>query len=309
MSNLSDLLKSLSNNMTNSDVMAEHRLGEIIKAIISTQPSVADKNIWNKSDKEGKSSPQEEMAAITGVAGYGAIEIRQGASMEEIIATKKCMGYIDLLNSGGLSKEAEKKIRDDLEEAKKHLQEVREKYDGATEYLNDTVKKATQVIKNIKSPQYIADEKKRKGLFKSLHYGIDDPFYDSLKKIYGEEGLEGYRKERKEAFENISNYDVALASKRYKRVNNAFTCVKTLAQLGTWIASWFVLYPHLIPSGCNPLIFGLGMAMITKVAKFSEYNRSVENYQILDARLRVAKDLGLLEKNKSISDIEKSDYE
>ena len=62
---------------------------------------------------------------------------------------------------------------------------------------------------------------------------------------------------------------------RYKKVNNALTTVKTIAQLGAWIASMIFIYPK---SGGNPIIFGAGAALFTELIKLLEMNRSSNNY-------------------------------
>ena len=107
----------------------------------------------------------------------------------------------------------------------------------------------------MKSPEYIADKKKRKSIFKSSYYGIDDPFYDGFKELYGDEGLLGYRKERLEAFEDIPYLVnmggeevpyrdvVILASQRYKKVDTILTPIKTLAS----IAGLIVFFPKYFP--------------------------------------------------------------
>ena len=139
-----------------------------------------------------------------------------------------------------------------------------------------------------------------------MYYGVEDPFYDKMKEIYGEEGLKGYRKERLEDFKNISDEDVELASKRYKRVNNALTSVKTIAQLGAWIAGMVFIYPN---SGGNPIVFGIGTYLFTELIKLPEMNRSANNYKIFDARMRIGKDLGLLDKELMQEDVEKTEYD
>ena len=100
--------------------------------------------------------------------------------------------------------------------------------------------------------------------------------------------------------------DVELASQRYKKVNNALTGIKTIAQLGAWIASMIFIYPK---SGGNPIIFGAGAALFTEFIKLPEMNRSSNNYTKFFARRQIGEELGLLDKDLTLDDLEKSEYE
>ena len=302
MSFLESLLKGLNNaNITQN--LDAFRLKETIRRTIVTSQVVQNADIKKKSENSEK---REEFASITGAAGYGALEIREGMSMEEIVATKRCINYSEMLKNGGLSKEKEEEIQNAFIKAKKDLERIREKYNSAGQYFNDTVNKANQIIKSIKTPKYISDEKKRSSKYKSMYYGVEDPFYDKMKEIYGEEGLKGYRNERLEDFKNISDEDVELASMRYKKVNNALTTVKTIAQLGIWIASMIFVYPK---SGQNPIIFGAGAAIFTELIKLPEMYRSSKNYEIFFARRKIGEDLGLLDKSLTLGDVEKTEHD
>ena len=245
---LKKIIESLFKNSQSFNSLDSYRMRQTIKRTIETTPLVQNASILNKKskDKVDKESARDEFAAITGAAGLGAMEIREGASQEEVEATKKYWEYIEALNKGGLNKDEEEEIKVKLQEAKENLIRVRKEYDNAGDYISDTISKANEVIKNLKSPLYIADKKKRKSIFKSSYHGVDDPFYDRLKEIYGEEGLEGYRKERLEAFKNIPLDDVKLASERYKKVNNLLTHVKTLASIAGIVVCGFTLYPQMV---------------------------------------------------------------
>ncbi len=310
---LEQLLKGLKDNSDFTNNLDAYRLKETITRIITSQPTIQNANSKNeKQKKQEKQSVnegiQEEFSAVTGVAGYGGIQLREGMSQEEIILTKRIDEYDKQLKAGNLSQEEKEKIIKKKKEAQRHLINVRKKYDNAGRYVNETISKANQIIKNLKSPKYIADEKKRKGIFKSAYYGKDDPFFDGLRELYGEEGLKGYRKDRLNAFKNISDDDVELASQRYSRVENAFTHIKSLIQLAGWVASWFILYPSTLEAGSNPLVFGAGMAVLSQIIKYPEIARNSTNFEIFLARKRIAKDLGLLEKDTEESDFRTQDY-
>ena len=224
------------------------------------------------------------------------------------------------MRKGGLSSEEKAGLEEGFEKAIQVLLAIRrERYDSEGKPFSENVIRANKVIKNIKTPTYISDEKKRTSKFKSMYYGVEDPFYDSFKELYGDEGLLGYKKERLEAFEdipyrveNIGGDEmpyrdvVILASQRYKKVNNALTGIKTIAQLGAWIASMIFIYPK---SGGNPIIFGAGVALFTELIKLPEMNRSSNNYTKFFARRQIGEELGLLDKDLTLDDLEKSEYE
>ena len=294
------------------------RIRETIKRTINSSSLVQNANILKK--KESASNGDEESAPVTTVDGIGDLGMHEGMSREEIAATQNCIQYAVMMRKGGLSREEKAGLEEGFEKAKQVLLAIRrERYDSEGKPFSENVIRANKVIKNIKTPTYISDEQKRISKFKSMYYGVEDPFYDSFKELYGDEGLLGYKKERLEAFEdipyrvvNIGGDEmpyrdvVILASQRYKKVNNALTGIKTIAQLGAWIASMIFIYPK---SGGNPIIFGAGVALFTELIKLPEMNRSANNYKIFDARKKIGQDLGLLDRDLTQEEVEKKEYE
>ena len=292
----------------------DFRLRETIKRTINSSPLVQNANILEK--KESAHNGGEESASVTTVDSIGDLGMHEGMSREEIAATQNCIQYEVMLRKGGLSREEKAGLEEGFEKAKQVLLAIRrERYDSEGKPFSENVIRANKVIKNIKTPTYISDESK----FKSMYYGVEDPFYDSFKELYGDEGLLGYKKERLEAFEdipyrveNIGGDEmpyrdvVILASQRYKKVNNALTGIKTIAQLGAWIASMIFIYPK---SGGNPIIFGAGVALFTELIKLPEMYRSENNYNKFFARRQIGEELGLLDKDLTLDDLEKSEYE
>ena len=283
----------------------DFRLRETIKRTINSSPLVQNADILEK--KESAPNGGEESASVTTVDSIGDLGMHEGMSREEIAATQNCIQYEVMLRKGGLSREEKAGLEEGFEKAKQVLLAIRrERYDSEGKPFSENVIRANKVIKNIKTPTYISDEKKRTSKFKSMYYGVEDPFYDSFKELYGDEGLLGYKKERLEDFKNITDEDVELASQRYKKVNNALTCVKTIAQLGAWIASMIFIFPK---SGGNPIIFGAGVALFTELIKLPEMKRSENNYNKFFARRQIGEELGLLDKDLTLDDLEKSEYE
>lgn len=288
--------RSMGSNLDNFE------LRQTILRTINSSPVIQNANVFDKTDETAKT--YEEIVAETGDDSIVDSDILESMRQEEITAAQKCMDYTVMLREGGLTEEEEYRTKEELKKARQELLTIRQKYNST-----DTIIKANRIIKNIKSPRYIADEKKRKGIFKFLYYGIDDPFYDGFEDLYGEEGLEGYRREHLESFKDISNDDVEMASRRYKRVYTVFTCIKTLVQIALWIASWYVLYPSSAAAGCNPLVFGAGMAILSQLIKYSEIARNSDNYGVFIARRSIAEKLGLMMKDKTFEEIAASDYE
>ena len=274
---LETLLKAFASNAASFNKDDASALGKTIARTINSQPKIQNANVWKK--KEDKNKSKEELAAITNVSGIEAMEIRDGASQEEI-------------------------------EAKENILRIRKENDIAGENISDAVTRANQIIGNVKTEQYIADKKKRKSIFKSFYYGMDDPYYDGLKEIYGDEGLEGYRKERPEAFTwYLGTVVIKQASQRYKRVNTPVTIIKSLIGLVIWIASWFVLYPSFAQAGTHPFIYGGGTAiLLTFLIRGSEFKKMSENTYIMDARVKIAKDLGLMDKDKTFEQVAEDNY-
>lgn len=238
---LESFLESLGKNAKDAKTLDNYRMQQTIRRGIGSSP------LKKRKKKSAKSNTEEEFLAITGVAGLGAIDVREGASQDEIEAINKYMECIKKLQQKGRYSESE--IRWLIAKAnqyKEDIRDAREEYDKAGGYISDTIYKANKVIKDIKSPRYIIDKKKRKSLLKPAYYGVDDPFYDSLHEIYGEDGLEGYRKERLKEFENIPPKVVKLASQRYQRVNNMLTHVKSLVSIAGLVVFGFKLYPEML---------------------------------------------------------------
>lgn len=281
-------------------------LGQTIIRTLTSSPAIQDANVFIKQDAANKNDEEAAPAA----AAYNIEDnvdqnILDGMSQEEIAVARKCARCSIMLKEGGLTRDEKTRIEEDFEKSSQELLIIKQKYESAGKPFYDTVTRANYVIKNVKSPKYIADEKKRRGLFKSLRYGIDDPFLDELDEIYGEGGFEWYKKERIGLFKNISNDDVKLASERYKKWVTPLTYVKPLVQLVLSVAIFVYLYPTMIEMGAFPPLVGLGILGMSMAISLPEMRISAHNYDIFLARIRIAKDLGLIDKDKKSDDIER----
>ena len=279
---------------------------QTITRTIATTPLVQNANIWEKKESAPNGDEASAPASVVSVEDLG---MHEGMSQEEIAATQECIKYAVMLRKGGLSREEKADLEEGFEKAKKVLLEIRqERYDSEGKPFSETVVRANKIIKNMKSPEYIADKKKRKSIFKSSYYGMDDPFYDGFKELYGDEGLLGYRKERLEAFEGITHHDdVKLASQRYKKVDTILTPFKTLAIIAGLIVYFPKYFPIMVESaGGIPIINGILIAfgtivLVMTAPKIPEADRTSRNYGIFFARLRIARDLGIMDKTASVA--------
>ena len=179
----------------------------------------------------------------------------------------------------------------------------RNKYDKSQKHVSNKLKHADRIVRNIKTDEYIKDRKKRNSILKFYYYGKDDPFYDGLKSIYGEDGLYGYRKQRIDDFENIAEKDVETAAQRYKSVYSSISGIKNIFQIALFIGLW-KFYPSLAASGgWDPITFGVLDFFGTEIVfKIPEWSRTKYNSDILHARIRIAEELGFMEKDVKIDD-------
>ena len=179
----------------------------------------------------------------------------------------------------------------------------RNKYDKSQKHVSNKLKHADRIVRNIKTDEYIKDRKKRNSILKFYYYGKDDPFYDGLKSIYGEDGLYGYRKQRIDDFENIAEKDVETAAQRYKSVYSSISGIKNIFQIALFIGLW-KFYPSLAASGgWDPITFGVLDFFGTEIVfKIPEWSRSFYNSDTLHARMRIAEELGFMEKDVKIDD-------
>ena len=105
-----------------------------------------------------------------------------------------------------------------------------------------------------------------------------------------------------------------LASQRYKKVDTIFTPIKTLASIAGLIVFFLKYFPIMVESaGGIPIINGILAAMgstylIIEMPRYPEISRSTQNYKILTARMQIAEDLGFMDKDKTMTEIEKDDY-
>ena len=64
----------------------------------------------------------------------------------------------------------------------------------------------------------------------------------------------------------------------------------------------------MLEMGASPILVGIGYIGMAQALKLPEMKRLSHNYEIFEARIRIAKDLGLIDKDKRPDKIEKENY-
>ena len=270
--------------------------------------------IWKAKDLESKEAsiidsqvdPTFDQKLLEQVA---LLDINGEMSEAEIRLTKECVDIKAKLNDQGISESDRTRLKGELKEKYEELKFVRERYD-----------KAISILKSIKTPYYTSDKEKRgypkKNALPIGVQGVEDPFYEQFNKIYPGQGLRGFIEENPKLFNNCSRDDINLASERYKKVDGICTII------GKWIRIPLIvglglLYPvgtqHMPPPIYGLFAFSIYKFIIHGALKWSADSRAIRDNDIFDARIRLAKDLGILQeedyfKNRTIKESFKFDY-
>ena len=93
------------------------------------------------------------------------------------------------------------------------------------------------------------------------------------------------------------------AAQRYKSVYSSISGIKNIFQIALFIALW-KFYPSLAAAGgWDPITFGVLDFFGTEIVfKIPEWSRTKYNSDILHARIRIAEELGFMEKDVKIDD-------
>ena len=245
----------------------------------------------------------EEFTSSTIAFGLAGIESSEDMNSMEIDYSTRCVEISDQLKDKNLTDEQRKKLLIQLRETHDKLEQIRTLYDRSRKYTNDTITRANEVFsKDLKTPFYIPDKKKRRRLFYDEHYGEADPFYDKLEQIYGEDGLYGYRRERAEAFKSIPDADVEWAAQRFEKIGEKTTRIRTYAALAVFAGLW-AFYPACMNLGMNPIVYaGLTRAITYWAFHIPEYQKTQYNRKVYTARIKIANELGLRDPNEAVDD-------
>ena len=278
---------------------------QAITRTIATTPLVQDANIWEKKE----SAPNgDEASAPASVVSVEDLEMHEGMSQGEISVTQECCQIIEDLKKSGISQVERNNLNNQLIIKKRELFAEREKYN-----------KAVSLFRNIKTPAYTSDVNKRGNPEADyMSYGVagaEDPFYDEFMKLYPKRGFWGFVKDNPKLFENISNDDINNASRKYEKVDGIFSLIGESLRIPFIVgaALLFRKWTKEIP----PLVYiasavGLYKGIIDGFFCGSRGERANYDIEILEARWRIAKDLGIkkkdLEEDYSLKKTFKIDY-
>jgi hypothetical protein len=284
------LLESLSRNHSQMSGVQKSRFLEMFKVNSGGILTSRNKN------KEKLAKDIELFEAVTLSSEMAGLVIQEDKHYDEIELTRKCIELRNMLENGKLDGTEKNDALNKLKETYTQLLNVRDKYDEAVEHSGSVNEKARMILKRIKTPFYSQSTSKRdfNHIDESVE-GVEDSFYDAFRELYGEKGLEGYREENLEMFKKISEDDVKLASKHYMKVETPLFKHRNLFAIPMTIAS-FILYPQTAPF-IGPITHGLGAYILSVcLTTIGMNSREKHNKDIFEARLRIAKDLGILDK-------------
>ena len=145
--------------------------------------------------------------------------------------------------------------------------------------------------------------------------GAEDPFYDEFKKLYPKGGFWGFVKDNPKLFKNISNDDINNASRKYEKVDGVFSLIGESLRIPFIIGAAFLFreWTKVVP----PVVYiasavGLYKVIIDGFFGGFKENNAIYDIEILKARWRIAKDLGIkkedLEGDYSLKKTFKIDY-
>lgn len=291
---LSDLISALSGNSQKITSVQQYRLSEAARTQLWGQMQASKDNdnkktIGDKADGKvikGRNDDIETLNYIVVAQEIDSIMKQKGLAEAEKELLENCLREIELLKKRNLSPVKKAEIKKSLQNRLKDYSITFDSHDNASEI-------ARLILKDFKSPYYSAT-----GLLpnKSRDYyfgnsGSEDPIYDKFNELYGKKGILGFVDENPEASRNLSQEEVKLAAKRYRKPALLFNA---LGYAGAGVVG--ILSPFLSQFvNLSPLIFCcIAIPTITTSLALLENKRLQHNAKIAEARFRIAKDLGLV---------------
>lgn len=294
------LLKAFTDNSRNTNSIEQNRMFNIMKQILFASDITSKKKEKNNNPNQDidKKNEYDEFGAIATTSQIAGLMLTDDLNDEEKRLTEECISIRDRIENSELSPEDKNKLLEELRSKYKQLCECREQYDEAIEFTSDVTDKTSSIFSRFKSPYFTKSKKERdeEDDFNWEIEGNEDPFYDYLNELYPGKGLQGFREENIDKFKDISKRTVSLASQRYQKVAKILRKTKRIAAIPLALAS-YAFYPYLAPY-CNPFIYGVAMyAYSAALLRLPEFIRDTHNRRIFAARYRIAKDLGVLNKD------------
>ena len=302
---LSDLISALSGNSQTITSVQQYRLSETMRTQLWGQMQESKDNdnkktIGDKADgkvNKGRNDDIETLNYVVVAQEIDSIMKQKGISETEKKQLEDCLRCIELLKKKSLSPEKKAALEKSLQKRLKDFSITFNIHDKAIQDVRETHHNASEIarliLKDFKSPYYSAT-----GLLpnKSRDYylgnsGSEDPIYDKFNELYGKKGILGFIDENPEASRNLSQEEVKLAAKRYRKPALLFNA---LGYAGAGVVG--ILSPFLSQFvNLSPLIFCcIAIPTITTSLALLEDKRLQHNAKIAEARFRIAKDLGLV---------------
>ena len=189
MSFIDDIIKAFSKNQENMSKVQGTRFIGLMNQF--TGPIMADRM---KKGKRPMSQAEEEFWATTLSYEVAGLTIQDDMDAEEKALTQQCIGLYDIMGDTSIPSGERHNAAIQLRKVYPKLGEIRKRHDKAIRYNGTTTEKAELIMRNCKTQYFSSGPSKRTpNKYDRGVAGIDDPFYDTMKELYGEEGLLGYR--------------------------------------------------------------------------------------------------------------------
>lgn len=291
MSIIKKMIEALGKNQSNISAIQGFKFMDVINQHTGAMIALDKEYIEMPIGKD-----EEEFWSITFASEIAGLSVLDGMDSEEKKLTEKCLEMNDILGDKKIPFEQRNRALKEFKKTYRELNKARKVYDKSLEYSDNVSDKAKWIFRKCCHTQYYSDNSSKR-TYKKLDKGmagVEDKFYDEFKKIYGEEGLKGYRRENMEKFKSISYSDVQLAAQRYQKEESLISKAKTLIEIPFLFAA-FQIFPNI--ASVNPVIYGLGLHVLSSIVLgMGADARSIRNREIFDARCRIAKELGFKKK-------------
>ena len=226
------------------------------------------------------------------------LNIGDTANDIELSLTNECIRLKELLKSDNMSKQEKDAARDELIQTYKKLLEARNRYD-----------KAISALRHVKSQYYSSDvNKKALGSKTRDVIGAEDPFHKSFNALYPEKGFKGFVEENPDLFQNVQPKDIDQASKSYVKVEGKIS--SKLRKYGKLPLVVLLVLGYLlfVSSMMSPFFYAFGSVGFYHVImdclfSVTDEHRWDFNQKIFDARDRIGRDMGLIERERPIDDM------
>ena len=268
---------------------------EIIQQFIGT---------WTKNRFKHDDSEDFWEKTLAMEIGYLSFSDFNEMSPDERELTREIIQLSNLIKSGNLTEKKLKYVKDQILRKYTLLQQAREEHEREIECNGSINDKAKLIFKRMKTPYYSDNPDQLS--FDDIDVkvsGIQDPFYDAFKELYGEKGLYGFVDNNYELFRNISDKAIKKASNRYIKLDRStplFDFIFSIIGHVWLISSMIFLINDWLNLGFKfseiALLAIIGLMFLLLALLAPQYFRYIHNKDIFRARYKIATTLGLIKK-------------